>query len=128
MTTGPGLVRTCRRSLSPAGAFVLRPGLVVRSGRTPHYLLGVDIPRRKPEDDPDIKARQNTAGKTGFILGCFAAVAALAINLVRTERPYDVLSLLIAVLMAALNIPFGIMLALLAEKWTRRRPRTGKGK
>jgi hypothetical protein len=27
--------------------------------------------------------------------------------------------------MAALNVPFGIMLALLAEKWTR--PRTGKG-
>lgn len=86
----------------------------------------VDIPRRKPEDDPEIKARQNTAGKTGFILGCLAAAAALAINLVRTERPYEFLSLLIAVLMAALNVPFGIMLALLAEKWTR--PRAGKGK
>ena len=86
----------------------------------------VDIPRQKPEDDPAIRARQNTAGKTGFILGCLAAVAALAINLARTERPYDVLSLVIAVLMAALNVPFGIMLALLAEKWTR--PKTGKGK
>jgi len=86
----------------------------------------VDIPRQKPEDDPEIKARQNTAGKTGFILGCLAAVAALSINLARTERPYDLLSLVIAVLMAALNVPFGIMLALLAEKWTR--PKTGKGK
>ena len=93
----------------------------------------VDIPRRRPEDDPAIKARQDAAGKTGFVLGCFAAIAALVINLVRTERPYEFLSLLIAVLMAALNIPFGIMLALLAEKWTRPKagkgpPKTGKGK
>jgi hypothetical protein len=79
----------------------------------------VDLPRRRPEDDPAIKARQDTAGKTGFVLGCVAAVAALAINLVRSERPYDFLSLLVAVLMAMLNVPFGIMLALLAEKWTR---------
>ena len=85
----------------------------------------VDIPRRKPEDDPAVKARQDAAGKTGFILGCFAAIAAFVINLVRTERPYEFLSLLVAVLMAALNVPFGIMLALLAEKWTR--PRTGNG-
>jgi len=93
----------------------------------------VDIPRRRPEDDPAIKARQDAAGKTGFVLGCFAAVAALAINLVRTERPYEFLSLVVAVLMAALNIPFGIMLALLAEKWTRPKmgkgpPKSGKGK
>src|SRR6476620_3920781 len=89
------------------------------------YLLPVDLPRRKPEDDPEIKARQDAAGRTGFILGLLAAVAAVVINLARTERPYDFLSLLVAVLMAALNVPFGIMLALLAEKWTR--PRTGKG-
>ena len=86
----------------------------------------MDVPRRKPEDDPAIKARQNAAGRTGFILGVFAAIAALAINLVRTERPYDVLSVVIAALMAALNVPFGIMLALLAEKWTR--PKAPKGK
>lgn len=86
----------------------------------------MDLPRRKPEDDPAIKARQDAAGRTGFILGCFAAVAAFVINLARTERPYEFLSLVVAVLMAALNIPFGIMLALLAEKWTR--PKTRKGK
>ena len=85
----------------------------------------MDLPRRKPEDDPEIKARQDAAGRTGFILGLLAAVAAVVINLARTERPYDFLSLLIAILMAALNVPFGIMLALLAEKWTR--PKTGKG-
>lgn len=86
----------------------------------------MDVPRRKPEDDPEIKARQNAAGRTGFILGILAAVGAVAINLARTERPYDFLSVLIAVLMAALNVPLGIMLALLAEKWTRRKP--GKNK
>jgi hypothetical protein len=92
----------------------------------------VDIPRRRPEDDPAIKARQDAAGKTGFILGCFAAIAAVVINLMRTERSFDFLSLLVAVLMAALNVPFGIMLALLAEKWTRPKPgngpRAGNGK
>jgi hypothetical protein len=86
----------------------------------------VDLPRRKPEDDPAIKARQDAAGRTGFILGCIAAIAAFIVNFTRTERPYEFLSLLVALLMAALNVPFGIMLALLAEKWTR--PRTGKGK
>jgi hypothetical protein len=86
----------------------------------------VDLPRRKPEDDPAIKARQDAAGRTGFILGCLAAVAAFIINLARTERPYEFLSLLVAVLMAALNVPVGIALALLAERWTR--PKPGKGK
>ena len=96
--------------------------------RPPRALIfsPVDLPRRKPEDDPAIKARQDAAGRTGFILGCFAAVAAFIINLTRTERPYEFLSLLVAVLMAALNVPVGIALALLAEKWTR--PRPGKGK
>jgi hypothetical protein len=75
----------------------------------------VDLPRRKPEDDPEIKARQDAAGRTGFILGLLAAVAAVVINLARAERPYDFLSLLVAVLMAALNVPFGIMLALHAD-------------
>lgn len=86
----------------------------------------MDLPRRKPEDDPAIKARQDAAGRTGFILGCIAGVAAFIVNLARTERPYEFLSLLVALLMAALNVPFGIMLALLAEKWTR--PKTRKGK
>ncbi len=86
----------------------------------------MDLPRRKPEDDPAIKARQDAAGRTGFILGCLAAIAALVINLARTERPYEFLSLVVAILMAALNVPFGIMLALLAEKWTW--PKTRKGK
>jgi hypothetical protein len=67
----------------------------------------VDLPRRKPEDDPRIKARID------------AAVAAVTINLIRAPRPYSAISLILAVLMAALNVPFGIMLGLLGERLTR---------
>ena len=79
----------------------------------------MDLPRRKPEDDPRIKARIDAAGRFGFTLGCIAAVAAVTINLIRAPRPYSLLSLVLAVLMAALNIPFGIMLGLLGERLTR---------
>lgn len=79
----------------------------------------MDLPRRKPEDDPRIKARIDAAGRFGFTLGCVAAVAAVTINLIRAPRPYSFISLLLAVLMAALNIPFGIMLGLLGERLTR---------
>jgi hypothetical protein len=79
----------------------------------------VDLPRRKPEDDPRIKARIDAAGRFGFTLGCIAAVAAVTINLIRAPRPYSFISLVLAVLMAALNIPFGIMLGLLGERLTR---------
>ncbi|HWJ15556.1 MAG TPA: hypothetical protein VNS10_17580 [Gemmatimonadaceae bacterium] len=79
----------------------------------------MDLPRRKPEDDPRIKARIEAAGRFGFTLGCIAAVAAVTINLIRAPRPYSFISLLLAVLMAALNIPFGIMLGLLGERLTR---------
>jgi hypothetical protein len=109
-----------------AGALVFLVAIVGRDANMRALIFStVDIPRRRPEDDPAIKARQDAAGKTGFVLGCIAAIAALVINLMRTERPYEFLSLLVAALMAALNVPFGIMLALLAEKWTR--PRTGNG-
>ena len=79
----------------------------------------MDLPRRKPEDDPRIKARIEAAGRFGFTLGCIAAVPAVTINLIRAPRPYSFISLLLAVLMAALNIPFGIMLGLLGERLTR---------
>jgi hypothetical protein len=79
----------------------------------------VDIPRLPPEDDPRIKARQNLAGRFGFILGCIAAASAIGINLYRAARPWDVTAVILAVLMAALNMPLGIMLGLLGEKLTR---------
>jgi len=54
----------------------------------------VDRPRRQqrsPNGDRDalIKARQNLAGRFGFILGCIAAVAAATINLWRAPRPFS---------------------------------------
>ena len=79
----------------------------------------MDVPRRKPEDDPRIKARIDAAGRFGFTLGCVAAVAAVTINLIRAPRPYSFVSLVLAILMAALNLPFGIMLGLLGERLTR---------
>jgi len=81
----------------------------------------VDIPRnpRRPNREAVIKARQDAAGRFGFVLGCVASLAAVAINLYRVGRPADFLSLATAVLMAALNMPLGIGLGLLGEKVTR---------
>ena len=86
----------------------------------------MDIPRLPPEDDPQIKARQDAAGRFGFVLGCVAALSAIAINLYRSPRPWEWTSLALAILMAALNVPFGIMLGLLGEKLTR--PKRPKGR
>ncbi|HVX40813.1 MAG TPA: hypothetical protein VHB25_14680 [Gemmatimonadaceae bacterium] len=82
----------------------------------------MDRPRRTPEYEAEVKERQDRAGRFGFILGCVAAVAALAINLWRIGPPWDTLTLVSAVLMAALNVPIGIALGLLGEKVTRRPP------
>jgi len=86
----------------------------------------LDIPRRPPEDDPQIKSRVDTAGRFGFILGCIAAIAAVTINFYRSSGDWSVLSTMTAVLMAALNVPLGIMLGLWGEKMTR--PKRPKGK
>jgi hypothetical protein len=73
-----------------------------------------------PNDrDALIKARQSVAGKFGFVLGCVAAIAAAGINLWRAPRPFTVAAVALAILMAALNIPFGIALGLLGERITR---------
>ena len=75
----------------------------------------------RPDDrrEREIKNRQNAAGKFGFVLGCIAALAALAINLVRAPRPWTLYSIALAILMAALNVPLGIALGLLGERMTR---------
>jgi hypothetical protein len=80
-------------------------------------------PPRVPrgDDDQQIRARQSVAGRFGFVLGCVAAVAAATINLWRAPRPFTVASVALAVLMAALNVPFGIALGLLGERLTRPR-------
>jgi hypothetical protein len=66
-----------------------------------------------------IKARQDTSGKFGFVLGCACALSAFGINLYRTPRPWSWQTLAVAALMAALNIPLGIALGLLGERMTR---------
>ena len=71
-------------------------------------------------DDATIRARKQIAGRTGFILGCIAAIAAAAINLSRAPRPWTVTYVLLAILMAVLNIPLGIAFGLLGERLTRR--------
>ena len=83
----------------------------------------MDLPRRTPEYEAQVKARQNVAGRFGFILGCVAAAVALGLNLSRAPRPMSFISLALAVLMAALNLPFGIALGLLGERVTRPRPK-----
>ena len=75
---------------------------------------------KRSENNADVKARQNIAGRFGFVVGCIAAIAALAINLWRAPRPFSAWSIVLAVLMAALNVPLGIALGLLAERITRR--------
>ncbi len=78
------------------------------------------MPHRSHRDrEAEIKARQNTAGRFGFVLGCATAVVALSINLWRAPRPWTWASVVLAVLMAALNIPLGIALGLLAERVSR---------
>lgn len=66
-----------------------------------------------------IKARQDAAGRFGFVLGCLCALSALGINLWRTPRPWIWQTLIVAVLMAALNVPIGIGIGLLGERMTR---------
>jgi hypothetical protein len=83
-----------------------------------------DHSRHEPprgDDARQIRARQSVAGRFGFILGCVAAVAAATINLWRAPRPLTVASVALAILMAALNVPFGIALGLLGERLTRPR-------
>jgi Kef-type K+ transport system membrane component KefB len=66
-----------------------------------------------------IQARKQLAGRVGFAMGCVAAVVAAVINFARAPRPLSPGILLLIVLMAAMNIPFGIALGLLGERVTR---------
>jgi hypothetical protein len=72
----------------------------------------------EPADD-DVERRVNAAGRFGFVLGCIAAVLAFGISMFRVPKPISALSVLTAALMAAINVPLGIAMALLGEKITR---------
>ncbi len=74
---------------------------------------------QKSEGDAEIRARKNVAGRFGFLLGIIAAVTAVAINLWRAPRPWTWTTIALAALMAALNVPLGIVLGLLGERLTR---------
>ena len=77
--------------------------------------------RNERYTDAEIKARQSAAGRFGFMLGCVAAVLALSLNLYRAPRPLTVMTVVLAALMAALNIPLGIAFGLVGEKVSRGR-------
>lgn len=77
---------------------------------------------REPQDSVQ-KARRQTAGRVGFIMGCIAAVVAATINFARAPRPLSPGIGLLIVLVAALNIPLGIAVGLLGERLSRRAER-----
>jgi hypothetical protein len=68
----------------------------------------------------EIAARKQVAGRIGFTMGCVAAIVAATINFLRAPRPLSAGTLLLIVLVAALNIPLGIAMGLLGEKLSRR--------
>ena len=70
--------------------------------------------------DPERRARRQTAGRVGFIMGCIAAIVAATINFLRAPRPLSPGIALLIVLVAALNIPLGIGIGLLGERLSRR--------
>jgi len=72
-------------------------------------------------NEAEIDVRKSAAGRFGFILGCIAAVLALGIELFIASKPLQPMTVLTAALMAALNVPFGIVLGLLGERMTRQR-------
>ena len=74
---------------------------------------------RQRHDDPRITERKNVAGRFGFILGIVAAIVAAVINLRRAPQPLTWTTVLLAVLLAALNVPFGIAFGLLGERLSR---------
>lgn len=75
-----------------------------------------------PRSDDDTRRRIDAAGRFGFVLGLVAAVLAFAISVFRAPKPMSGLAVLTAALMAAINVPLGIAMALLGEKLTRGKP------
>ncbi|HEY2378041.1 MAG TPA: hypothetical protein VGH98_18850 [Gemmatimonadaceae bacterium] len=66
------------------------------------------------------KERKQAAGRIGFAMGCVAAIVATGINFVRAPRPLTLGIEMLIVLVAALNIPLGIAIGLLGERFSRR--------
>ena len=104
------------------GAVVVSKRCACQCGRYSYTKFStVDIPRPpNPERRRDQGPTERSPDASASSSACVAAVAAIAINL--SERASAVgpcLSLALAILMAALNMPLGILLGLLGEKVTR---------
>jgi len=72
------------------------------------------------KEDPELRARKQTAGRLGFAMGCVAAIVAAVINVMRAPSPMTPGIAVLIVLVAALNIPLGIAIGLLGERLSRR--------
>jgi len=75
----------------------------------------------RDSESAELRARKQTAGRVGFAMGCVAAIVAAGINFARAPRPVTLGVGLLIVLVAALNIPLGIAVGLLGERFSRRR-------
>ena len=82
-----------------------------------------------PQNQHEIEARKAVAGRFGFVLGCIAAVIAAIINLVRL-RHWSTIGVALAILMAALNVPLGVVFGLIGERMSRSsgRPPADRGR
>lgn len=74
---------------------------------------------RRPLDKATIAERRQRAGRTGFILGVVAALIGGSFNLWRAWGRLTLGASLILTLVALLNVPLFIGLALLAERMSR---------
>jgi hypothetical protein len=72
-------------------------------------------------NEAEIEARKGAAGRFGFILGCVATVLAFGIELFVAPKPLLPMTIVTAGLMAALNVPLGIVLGLIGERMTRQK-------
>jgi hypothetical protein len=72
-------------------------------------------------NEDEIEARKGAAGRFGFILGCVATVLAFGIELFVAPKPLLPMTIVTAGLMAALNVPLGIVLGLIGERMTRQK-------
>jgi hypothetical protein len=72
-------------------------------------------------NDDEIESRKAASGRFGFILGCIAAVLAFGIELFVAPKPLLPMTILTAGLMAALNVPMGIVFGLLGERLSRQK-------
>jgi hypothetical protein len=74
----------------------------------------------RDSESAELRARKQTAGRVGFAMGCVATIVAAGINFARAPRPFTLGVAVLIVLVAALNIPLGIVVGLLGERFSRR--------